>query len=113
MPDCCGVISGEITNITFTYVASINATGATTHGEFDAIGTGIGPTDDQIQLIAVEMPNLIIPYDSDACVYTQCPQTAGDTYTFSGVFTIPGTVVTTLVRVVIICREHYIFRSAE
>lgn len=106
LPYCCGVISGRLTNLSFTYVASIPMTSGTRYGEIDSVGVGVGPVNNQIEdpldLVAIESSHLTVSFDEVACHHTVCPQEVGKVYRHDGTFTVSTPVQTTVVRAVII-----------
>ncbi|KAJ6646004.1 hypothetical protein Bhyg_01213 [Pseudolycoriella hygida] len=122
MPECCGIMSGTLTNISLTYVASINMASGTTHGYIVGLGVGSAVNQIQIPIPVTQVPNVAVTYDYNSCHYTQCPQEIGQTYRFDGIFTVPTTALSTLTLVanfvaqvksdapgtpVVVCKEIY------
>ncbi|XP_037050600.1 uncharacterized protein LOC119084635 [Bradysia coprophila] len=96
MPNCCGIISGKLTNISLTYIASIASTTATTHGFLVGLAAGSAENQVFVPVENIQVPNAVVTYDYDSCRYTTCPQAVGNTYRFDGMFTVPTTAVTTM-----------------
>lgn len=97
MPNCCGIKSGTLTNISLTYIASIPFQTATTHGFLEGVAIGSSENQILVPLPTIQVPNAVVTYDYNSCHYTTCPQVAGNKYRFDGMFTVPTTAVTTLV----------------
>ena len=120
MPDCCGVVAGELTIMSFTYTATMNVTEGIAQGQIVGVTLTAGHKDllsgilkliNPLKFVPVTIPNLVVAYSYDMCYKGPkqdwnvdfCPQVIGNNYTYECYFMVPTRALTTSV-----CRIIYL-----
>ena len=129
MPECCGIVSGELTVLSLTYTATRNATSGVAQGLLTGVALTAGHKDivsgllkmiNPLKFIPVTVPNLAVAYSYDMCYKGPkqdwnvdfCPQVIGNNYTYEGYFLVPTNALTTsvcMITYVMTCQINGLF----